>query len=88
MTKSTFDLILGMKALRELGIVLNCQTKEIAIDETILPMRDINNLFTSSKIEKAWSINHSMIHKQRSTEKATRHAVCILDLIMKKQTSS
>ncbi len=53
MTKPAFDLILGIKTLRELGIVLDFWTKEITIDEIILPMRDINSLYTSSKIEKA-----------------------------------
>ena len=79
MTKPAFDLILGVKTLRELGIVLDFRTKDITIDEIILPMRDINSLSTSSKIEKAWSVNHSMIHEPRSTEEATQRAVHILD---------
>ncbi len=41
MTKLVFDLILGVKTLRELGIVLDFRTREITIDEIILPMRDI-----------------------------------------------
>ena len=79
MTKPAFDLILGVKTLRELGIVLDFRTKEITIDEIILPMRDINNLSTSSKIEKAWSVNHSMVHEPKSTEEATQRAIHILD---------
>ncbi len=42
-------------------------------------MRDINNLSTSSKIEKAWSVNHSMVHEPKSTEEATQCAIHILD---------
>ncbi len=79
MTKPAFDLILGVKTLRELGIVLDFRTKEITIDEIILPMRDINNLSTSSKIEKAWSVNHSMVHEPKSTEEVTKRAIHILD---------
>ena len=79
MTKPAFDLILGVKTLRELGIVLDFRTKEITIDEIILPMRDINNLSTSSKIEKAWSVNHNMVHEPKSTEEATQRAIHILD---------
>ena len=35
MTKPVYDLILGCKRRRELGIVLDFQTKEITIDEII-----------------------------------------------------
>ncbi len=69
MTKPAFDLILGVKTLRELGIVLDFQTKKITIDEIILPMRDINSRSTSSNIEKAWSVNHSMIHELQALRK-------------------
>ncbi len=48
-----YDLILGCKTMQELGIVLDFQTKEITIDEIILPMRDINSL-TTSKLESTW----------------------------------
>ena len=56
MTKPVFDLIQGCKTMKELGIVPAFQTKEITIDEIILPMRDINSL-TNSKMEKAWAVN-------------------------------
>ncbi len=79
MTKPVCDLILGVKILRELGIVLDFWTNKIAIDEILLPMRDINNLSTSSKIEKAWSANDDMVHEPQSTEEATQCAIHILD---------
>ncbi len=69
MAKKTIELILGVKTLRKLGIVLNFRTKEITIDEIILPMSDINNLSTSSKIEKlgqlttTWFTNHEALRK-------------------------
>ena len=59
MTKPVYDLILECKTMKELGIVLDFQTKEITIDEIILPMRDINSL-TMSKIERTCAVNDSM----------------------------
>ena len=47
-------------------------------------MRDINKLSNSSKIEKAWSVNHNMFHEPKSTEEATQHAIHILDAKHKK----
>jgi hypothetical protein len=67
MTKPVYDLILGCRTTKELGIVLDFQTKEITIDEIILPMRDINSL-TTSKMEKAWTVHNSMAHDS--------HTVC------------
>ncbi len=75
-----FDLILGTNTLKELGIVLNFQTKEIDIDEIILPMRDITKLSTRSKIEWAWMANNSVVtHEPKSTLEATQRVVKILD---------
>jgi hypothetical protein len=53
-------------------------TKQISIDEIILPMRNINSL-ASTKIEKAWAVNTSMTHEPMSTKKATQRVVEILD---------
>ena len=78
MTKPMYDLILGCKTMKELGIVLDFQTYEITIDEIILPMRDINCL-TKSKIEKAWTVNNSMAHKPQSMQEMTQRVVHILD---------
>ena len=71
MTKPVYDLILGCKTMKELGIVLDFRTKEITIDEILLPMRDINSL-TTSKMEKAWTVNNSMAHEPHSTQEATK----------------
>jgi hypothetical protein len=38
MARPAFDLILGVETLSKLGIVLDFQTKTIAVDESILPM--------------------------------------------------
>ena len=53
MSKPGFDLILGTNTLKEIRIVLNFQTKEIDIDEIILPMRDISKLSARAKIESS-----------------------------------
>ena len=39
-----FDLILGTKTMKDLGIILNFQKQMITIDEIELPMTSINNL--------------------------------------------
>ncbi len=82
MTEPVYDLILGCKTMKELGIVLDFQTKEITI-EIILPMRNINSL-TTSKMEKAWTVDNSMAHKPHSMHKATQWVVLILDVKYKK----
>ena len=75
MTKPVFDLILGCKTMKELGIVLDVQTKEITIDHVILPMRDINSL-TSQSLDKAWAVNNSMAHiLDANYEKADHQSV-------------
>ncbi len=79
-SKTGLDLILGTNTLKELVIVLNFQTKEIDIDEIILPMRDISKLSTRAKIETAWMANDSvMIHEPKSTLEAMQRVVKILD---------
>jgi hypothetical protein len=43
-SKLQYDLILGTKTMKELGIVLDFKAKTITIDEITLPMRNINHL--------------------------------------------
>ena len=71
MTKPMYDLILGCKTMKEIGIVLDFRTKEITIDEIILPMRDINSL-TTSKMERAWTVNNIMARNHRAHMKQLR----------------
>ncbi len=78
MTKPAYDLILGCKTMKELGIVLDFRTKEITIDEIIFPIRNINSL-TMSKMERASSVNNNIAHKAYSMHKATQQVVPILD---------
>jgi len=44
MTEPGFDLILDCNNMKELGIFIDFQTKEITLDDILLPMRDIKNL--------------------------------------------
>jgi hypothetical protein len=46
-----YDLILGTVSMKEFGIILNFRDKMITIDETILPMRDINKLQGASMLK-------------------------------------
>jgi hypothetical protein len=80
MAKPAFDLILGVETLSKLGIVLDFRTKTITVDESILPMGNIDKLSTATKIERAWSVNNSiMLHEPKSTLDATNHVVGIFD---------
>ncbi len=45
-----YDIILGVKTMKEYGIILNFKDKLITVDEVELPMRNINYLQGSSTI--------------------------------------
>ena len=68
MTKPGFDLILGSNTMKELGIVLDFQTKVITLDEISLPMRDITKLSRRAQIEKSWSLNNSIFQENISSQ--------------------
>ena len=70
MTKPVYDLILGCKTMKELGIVLDFRTKQITIDEIILPMTNINSQ-AKSKLTTTCAVNNSMSNKPTSTVEAT-----------------
>jgi hypothetical protein len=72
------DLILGTVSMKEFGIILNFRDKMITIDETILPMRDINKLQGSSMLRALWH-NHSLAMEPQSIQDATKRATKILD---------
>ncbi len=77
-SKVQYDLILGTETMKEFGIILNSRDKMIAIDEVILPMRNINNLQGSS-ILRASKHDHSLAMEPQSTQDATQRATLILD---------
>ncbi len=76
-SKLQYDLILGTETMKEFSIILNFRDKMIAIDEVILPMRNINNLHSS--IFCALKHNHSLAMEPQSTQDATQHATWILN---------
>jgi hypothetical protein len=86
-SKRQYDFILGTKTMKEFSIILNFKAKMITIDETILPMRNINNLQGSSTL-CALKLNHSLAMEPQSTQGATKRAARILDAKYKKQISS
>ncbi len=71
MDKPGFDLILGSITMKELGIVLDFQTKEKALDEISLPMRNINKLSTRAQFEKSWSLNNSIFQENTKEPQST-----------------
>ena len=93
MTKPGCGFILGCNTMTELGIVLDFQTKEIALnlDEISLPMRDIKNLRTRAAANKAWTMNNniyqSMSKEPQSMIEATKHLIEILDAKYERQIS-
>jgi hypothetical protein len=78
-----YDLILETVSMKEFGIILNFRDKMITIDETILPMRDINKLQGASML-KVLRHNHSLAMERQSTQDATNRATQILDANYKK----
>ncbi len=73
-----YDLILGTVTMKEFSIILNFRDRMITIDETILPMRDINKLQGSSMLRALLQL-HSLAMEPQSTQNATKHATGILD---------
>jgi hypothetical protein len=71
--KPQYDLIPGTVTMKEFGIILNFRDKMITIDETILPMRNINNLQGSS-ILRGLKHNHSLTTEPHSTQDPTQRA--------------
>jgi hypothetical protein len=58
--RPAFDLIIGVKTMKRLGIVLDFQTNMIQMDHISPPMRDIFKLQEKTKIEKAWAVKNSI----------------------------
>jgi hypothetical protein len=73
-----YDIILGVKTMKEYGIILDFKYKMIIVDEVKLPMRNINYLQGSSTI-RALRLNHSLAMELQSTQDETKHVMCILD---------
>ncbi len=76
--KPQYDLILGVKAVKKFGIILDFKDKMITIDEVNLPMQNINYL-QGSIILRALRLNHSLAMEPQSTQNATKRFTRILD---------
>ncbi len=74
-----YDFILCTVSMKELGIILSFRHKMISIDETILPMRDINKLQGASML-RVLRHNHSLAMEPQSTPDTTERAMQILDV--------
>jgi hypothetical protein len=68
----------GTVSMKEFGIISIFRDKMITIDETVLPMRDINKLRGSSML-RALRHNHSLAMEPQSIQDATERATRILD---------
>jgi hypothetical protein len=81
-----FDLILGVKTMKKLGIVLDFETSQIQIDHISLPMRDNFKLQERSKIKKAWAVNNSIMRDEpESTKELTNREKADLPEIVETQ---
>jgi hypothetical protein len=73
-----YDIILGVKTMKEYGIILDFKDKMIMVDKVKLPMRNINHLQGSSTI-RALKLNHSLAMEPQRTQDATKCVTQILD---------
>jgi hypothetical protein len=75
--KPQYDLILGVKTMKEYGMILDIKDKMITIDEVVLPIQNINYLQGSSAL-LVLKLNHSLAMELHSTRDATKCATRIL----------
>ncbi len=76
--KPQYDNILGVKPMKEYGIILDFKDKMITVDEVELPMRNINYLQGYSTL-RALRLNHSLAMEPQSTQDAIKHVTQIVD---------
>ncbi len=74
-----YDLIISKQTMHNLGVKLDFQEKTIAIDEILLPMRNIVNLQLKPRITRALRENTCFAQEPISTRSATKRMVKILD---------
>jgi hypothetical protein len=85
--KPQYDIILGVKTMKEYGIILDFKVKMITLDEVKLPMQNINYLQGSSTLP-ALRLGHSLAMEPQSTQDATKRVTRILDAKYQKAISS
>ncbi len=84
--KPRYDIILGVKTMKNYCIILDFKDKIITVDEVKLPMQNINYLQGSSTL-RALRLNHSLAMELQSTQDATKCVTQILDAKYKKSRS-
>ncbi len=78
-SKPQYDLILGVKTMKNYGIILD---KMIIVDDIKLPMH--NNYLQGSSTLRALKLNHSLAMEPHRTQDTTKHVKQILDAKYKK----
>ncbi len=78
-----YNLILGVKTMKNYGIILDFEDKMITVDEVKLPMQNINYMQGSSTL-RALKLNHSLAMEPQSTQDATKRVTQILDANLNK----
>jgi hypothetical protein len=76
--KPQYDLILGVKTMKNYGIILDFKDQKITVDEVKLPMQNFNYLQGSSTL-CVLKLNHSLAMEPQSIQDATKHVTQILD---------
>ncbi len=75
-----YDIILGVKIMKEYVIILDFKDKMITIDEIKVPMQNINYLQGSSTLcVCGLRLNHSLAVEPQSTQDVTKRVMQILD---------
>ncbi len=74
-----YDLKIGKRTMHTLGVKLGFQEKTITIDEILLPMRNIVNLYLKPRIRRALKENTCFAQEQISTRSAAKRLVKMLD---------
>jgi hypothetical protein len=72
--KPRYDIILGVKTIKEYGVILDFKDKMITVDEVKLPMQNISYLQGSSTL-CVLRLNHSLEMEMQSTQDATKHVI-------------
>jgi hypothetical protein len=81
--KPQYDLILGVKTMKEYSIISDFKDKMITIDKVKLPMGSINYLQGSSTL-RALKLNYILAMEPDSMQDTTKHVMRILDAKHKK----
>jgi len=78
-TTPMYDLILGTKTLKKLGVILNFQDKTITMDDVILPMHSSLKLSKLQMAKDLRGLNYTLSPEPISIAVATKRVVEILD---------